>query len=85
MLFKKAKLEKQLMEEIKSLAGVNEFPYEDAASISNMLTNYNRNNILGVMANFSTLEKYPNLYDNWDELMLKYKRLGLFPNWDVKL
>ena len=43
MLFtKKYQLEKQLMAEIKSYAGVNEFPLNDAKIISQLLVAYNK-------------------------------------------
>ena len=84
--FKKAKLERQLMEEIKSYAGVKEFPYNDAQAIAKFLTAYDRGKESVMIAVFSasrTIEKYPSLYNNWDRLMIKYKKLGLFPNWDI--
>jgi len=88
MLFKKAKLEKALMEEIKVLAGVSEFPLEDAKVIAQLVGRYNNSSaivLLAMMSAMSVLEKYPNLYENWDNLMKKYKKLGLFPKWDVVL
>ena len=86
MFFKRAKLERQLMEEIKSYAGVSEFPNNDAKAIADFLTSYNRGNEFVMLAVFrasSTLEKYPYLYKNWDNLMIKYKKLGLFPKWNI--
>ena len=83
---KRAKLERQLMEEIKSFAGVDEFPYEDAKVISDFLVAYNKGSDYVSLAAFSALDvidKYPNLGNNWDELMIKYKKLGLFPNWNI--
>jgi len=88
MLFKKAKLEKALMEEIKVLAGVSEFPLEDAKVIAQLVGRYNNSSaivLLAMMSAMSVLEKYPNLYENWDNLMKKYKKLGLFPKCDVVL
>lgn len=88
LIFKKAKLEKELMAEIKTLAGVNEFPLDDAKTIAELVARYNNNAnvvVLLVMSASSVLEKYPNLYDNWDNLMVKYKKLGLFPKWNVHL
>ena len=87
-LSKREKLEKQLMSEIRDLAGVVSFPLEDAKAISKLITvGYKRGDQdlinLGVMATHSTLEKYPNLLENWDELMIKYHKLGLFPNWHI--
>lgn len=83
---KKTKLERQLMEEIKSFAGVKEFPYDDAKALAEFLTAYNKGKVfvsLAAMKAFSTLEKYPNLLHNWDAIMIKYKKMGLFPNWDI--
>ena len=86
LFFKRAKLERQLMEEIKSYAGVKDFPYGDAKAIADFLSVYDRGKESVLMAAFSasrTIEKYPSLYRNWDNLMIKYKKLGLFPNWDI--
>ena len=86
LFFKKAKLEKQLMAEIKALAEVTEFPYEDAKTISGLLVAYNQGNshvMLNMMTAIDTLEKYPKLAGEWDNLMIKYKSLGLFPKWKV--
>lgn len=89
MLFtKKLKLEKQLMAEIKALAKVDEFPYKDAKTIADLLVAYNKGSsfvAFSIMAALDTLEKYPDLADNWDDLMIKYKTLGLFPKWDVAI
>ncbi len=89
---KKAKLERQLMDEIKTYAGVKEFPWDDAKILSNYLASYDKGmdyqRVFGwheTSKAFSTLEKYPNLLRNWDALMIKYKKLGLFPKWDIKL
>ena len=92
-LFGKSKQEKQLeqqmMEEIKSFAGVSEFPFEDAKVIANLLATYekgDKNQLnLVIMSAIDTIDKYPTLADNWDELMIKYKKLGLFPKWKVKI
>ena len=87
MLFtKKYQSEKQLMAEIKSYAGVNEFPLNDAKIISQLLVAYNKGEPFvgfAIMSSLSTLEKYPNLADNWDNLMIKYKRKGLFNRWNI--
>jgi len=88
MLFKKRKLEKALMEEIKVLAGVSEFSLEDAMVIGQLVARYNNSNeivMMTMLSSMSVLEKYPNLYENWDNLMIKYKKLGLFPKWNVTL
>lgn len=88
MFFKRAKLERQLMKEIKNYAGVTEFPYNDAKVIADFLSAYNRGKEFVMLATFSasnTIEKYPNLYRNWDDIMIKYKKLGLFPNWDITI
>ena len=88
LFFKKAKLERQMMEEIKTYAGVHDFPNNDAKAIADFLTAYNRGNEFVMLAVFSasrTLEKYPYLYRNWDNLMIKYKKLGLFPNWHIEM
>lgn len=88
LFFKKAKLERQLMDEIKTYAGVKEFPLDDAKVISNYISAYNKGNTFIGMYMFSSLsviEKYPKLFQNWDALMIKYKKLGLFPNWKVML
>lgn len=85
---KKLKLERQLMEEIKSYAGVYEFPNDDAKEISKLLAAYNKGNgylALAIMAGMDTLEKYPDLCNNWDELMIQYKKLGLFPKWKTNI
>lgn len=87
-LSKTEKLEKQLMNEIRELAGVASFPLEDAQAISKLLTmGYKRGDKdliqLGIMATYSTLEKYPKLFENWDELMIKYHKMGLFPKWEI--
>ena len=87
MLFtKKYQLGKQLMAEIKSYAGVNEFPLNDAKIISQLLVAYNKGEPFvgfAIMSSLNTLEKYPNLADNWDNLMIKYKRKGLFNRWNI--
>lgn len=83
---KRAKLEKQMMEEIKQLAGVTAFPYEDARIISNIISAYNKGNdeiSIAIMLLGGTLEKYEGLANGWDEMTRKYKKLGLFPNWKV--
>ena len=88
MLFKRVKLERQLMKEIKSYAGVVEFTNDDAKAIADFLTAYNRGKEFVMLAAFRasrTLEKYPYLYKNWDDLMIKYKKLGLFPKWDIDI
>ena len=88
LFFKKSKLEHQMMEEIKSSAGVEEFPLEDAKTIAEILTSYGRGQEFVTLAFFSSknmaiFDKYPKLGDNWDNIMLKYKKLGLFPKWEV--
>ena len=88
LFFKKVKLEKALMAEIKSLAGVSDFPLDDAKSIARLLGSYDKGKsmvMITMMSCASVLEKYPDLYQNWDDLMIKYKKLGLFPNWDIVL
>ena len=83
---KRNQLERQLMEEIKSYAGVKEFPYEDAKVISDFLVAYNKGNDFIDFAAFSaldTIDKYPNLSSNWYDLLIKYKKLGLFPKWKI--
>ncbi len=85
---KRHKLEVQLMQEIKAYAGVKEFPYEDAVSISKVLTAYHNGNTdmyYLLFSGLSVLEKYPDLRENWDELMIRYKKLGLFPGWDIEV
>lgn len=88
-LSNKEKLEKQLMAELKELAGVEDFPWEDAQVLSKLLAAYDRGDttlvMLAVTGSESTLEKYPKLYDNWDDLMIKYHKLGLFPNWNIHI
>lgn len=86
MFFKKAKLEKQLMNEIKSYAKVENFPYDDAKVLGDFLAAYKKGNAyvnFQAITALDTLEKYPELCDAWDQLMIKYKKQGLFPNWDV--
>ena len=86
MFGKRAKLERQLMQEIKDLAGVSAFPYEDARIIADIVNAYNKgNDAIGfaIMMLGGTLEKYEGLANDWDNLMIKYKKLGLFPNWNV--
>ena len=81
LFFKKAKLERQLMNEIKSLAGVDEFPYNDAKTIAKLLVAYNRGKVyvnLVMISAIDVLEKYPNLCDNWDNTMIKYKKTWAF-------
>lgn len=91
-LFGKSKREKQLeqelINEIKSFAGVSEFPYEDAKTISDLLVAYGKGNNYVDLAMYSAvdvIEKYPNLCDNWDALMIKYKKMGLFPRWIINI
>lgn len=88
MFFRRLKLERQLMNEIKSYAGVKEFPNNDAKKIADFLMSYDRGKeyvMLAALSASDTIEKYPNLYKNWDRLMIKYKKLGLFENWDIRL
>ena len=83
---KKSNLEHQLMNEIITFAQVDSFPLEDAKVISDIISAYNRGNgfiDFALLTNRAVLEKYPNLYTNWDNIMLKYKKLGLFPNWNI--
>lgn len=82
---KKSNLEHQLMNEIITFAQVDSFPLEDAKAIADIISAYNRGNgfIDFALLTNSVLEKYPNLYNNWDNIMLKYKKLGLFPNWNI--
>ena len=83
---KKWSLEKKLIGEIKNYANVDEFPPDDAKNMSQLLLAYNRGEEyvnLAIMMYLDTLEKYPKLADNWDNLMIKYKKLGLFPQWNV--
>jgi hypothetical protein len=75
-----------MIAEIKALAKVDEFPYEDSKAISDLLVAYNKGDpfvMLQMMTAIGTLEKYPELIKNWDSLMMKYKSLGLFPKWNV--
>ena len=88
MFFKKAKLERQLMAELKEYAHVDEFPYEDAMKFAKLVNAYNQGNgmiNMTMMAYGSTIRKYPELAKNWDRVFIKYKKLGLFPGWDVVL
>ena len=74
------------MAEIKAIAKVDAFPYEDAKTIADLLVAYNKGTsfvMFKIMTAIDTLEKYPELDENWDDLMIKYKSLGLFPNWDI--
>lgn len=83
---KRLKLEKQLMQEIKTYAHVSDFPISDAKVIADLIVAYNRGDgfvELGIMAAMSTLDKYPNLCQEWDNLMIKYHKLGLFPKWNI--
>lgn len=83
----KYKLEKQLMKEIKEYAGVKEFPWNDAKVFAKLISVYNKGDkaliVMAVMANLETLSQYPNLEEKWDDIMIKYKKLGLFPKWDI--
>ena len=90
LFFKKAKIERQMMKEIKASAGVDEFPFEDAKIIAELLTAYERGKVFVSLAFFSPknmalFDKYPKLGENWDNIMIKYKKQGLFPNWDIVL
>ena len=88
LLFKKSKLEKELMEEIKSLAGVDVFPVYDARVLSDLLVAYGKGGAFidaALMNSLRVFDKYPNLNDNWDNLMIKYKKLGLFPKWEIQI
>ena len=88
MFFKRMKLENQMIREIKSYAHVKDFPSMDAQYISKALSGYNKGGVfveLSLMQAMSTIEKYPDLYNHWDALMIKYKKLGLFPNWNIVL
>ena len=84
---KQRKLEKQLMSEIRELAGVDSFPLEDAQAISKLMMAYKRGDKdlinIGIMATYSTISKYPKLLENWDDVMIKYHKLGLFPKWEI--
>ena len=76
------------MKEIKASAGVVEFPFEDAKTIAEISVAYGRGKEFVALAFFSPkniaiFDKYPKLYDDWDNIMIKYKKQGLFPNWDV--
>ena len=90
LFLKKSKIERQMMKEIKASAGVGEFPFEDAKTIAELLTAYERGEVFVSLAFFSPknmalFDKYPKLGDNWDNIMIKYKKQGLFPNWDIVL
>ena len=77
------------MEEIKTLADVDDFPWEDAKVIAKLLAAYNRGDnslvTLAIMGSMETLDKYPRLSSNWDDVMIKYHNLGLFPKWDITI
>ena len=83
----RGKLEKELMTELKELAGVKYFPWEDAKEISTVLAAYTDGNSgkigLALMMFINTLEKYPRLCSEWDSVMIKYHKKGLFPNWNI--
>ena len=86
MFFKKAKLERELINEIKTYAHVEAFPERDSKVISDFLVSYKKGNeymAFEALRALNTLEKYPDLYKVWDDLMKKYKKLGLFPKWRV--
>lgn len=87
-LSKKEKLEKKLMKEIKEFAGVEGFPLQDAKTLSRLIQAYNSGDTVVITAavsgSMATLEKYPALCSNWDDIMLKYHELGLFSDWQVK-
>lgn len=83
-ILKKIKLEKELINEIKTAAGINYFPDEDAKKISEMLASYNRGPFFAHV-DLNILEKYPNLYKNWDSILSKYIKLGIFKNWNSNL
>ena len=88
MFFRKLKLERQLMDEIKKYADVTEFPNNDAKVIADFLSSYDQGKervMLAALSASNTIAKYPNLYRNWDNIMIKYKKLGLFKNWDIRL
>lgn len=84
---KRKKLEKQLMDELKSLAGVTEFPASDKKDIDELLATYNKGEFalisLAVLAKMGTIQKYPDLYRKWDSVIMKYHMMGLFPKWKV--
>ena len=88
-LSKKEKLDKRLITEIKQLAGVYDLPWEDAQDIARLLQAYENGDIsligITMLGSMSTLEKYPELYSCWDDLMIKYHKLGLFPNWNISI
>ena len=84
--WKTVQLEKQLTKEMKSLAKVEYFPTEDAKVIGDLLTAYSNGNsaVEAQMAEtMSTLKKYPELLEGWEQLLVKYKKLGLFPKWKI--
>jgi len=88
MSFEKSKLEKQLMEEVLAYAGAKYLPFEDAKALSNLIAAYDKGSafiLLAMPTSYDVLEKYPNLYKNWDNMMIRYKKQGLFPNWDIEL
>ena len=85
--WKKHKLEKQLMEELKAAAGVGDaFPKEDALNLGRLLSWYNtgHTNFAYNMLAYETMEKYPGLVKQWDSIIVKYKKLGLFPKYNIE-
>ena len=85
--WKKHKLKKQLMEELRVAAGVGDsFPYEDAVNLGRLLSWYDtgRTNFAYNMLAYETMEKYPELVKHWDSIILKYKELGLFPKYNIE-
>lgn len=85
--WKKYKLKNQLMEELKAAAGVGEsFPYEDAVKLGRLLSWYDtgHTNFAYNMLAYKTIEKYPELVKQWDSIIVKYKKLGLFPKYNIE-
>ena len=84
--WKTVQLQKQLTKEMKNLAKVEYFPSEDAKVIGDLLTAYNNGDStvdLQMAEAMSTLKKYPELLEAWDQLLMKYKKQGLFPKWKI--
>ncbi len=88
-ILSQSELRQQLINEIKEYAGVADFPRADAHDLAELLNAYDRGNEFVQAAMLSeaakVLSRYPGLYNNWDELMIKYKRMGFFPNWNIIL
>jgi len=83
----KKRLEEQLMEEMKALAGVILFPFKDATTVANLLAAYEDGGLdlieFQMMGSMFFFDRYPNLADEWDDLMIRYHNRGLFPNWNI--